>query len=281
MKKLVFEVGGRPRANDDLQTLQGQLYAALYATLQDAPPMVLSGCVVSRGGGLCDITPGYIWIDGSIEYYAGISSAASPCEVVKGPAVLSDFRAYQTGGSKACMSEQELITQAKGTAAPGTARLAFVAGPELTYGKYLESQGRSVGEVQWQASHTASHYDGTGRGWQDLPARGWALCNGENGTADLRGRFVVAFDDRNSDYAAIGNTGGEAQVALTLDQMPRHSHSYEDRYTEEERGTDAGSQIRRVKDRTEGKTTGAQGNGGAHENRPPFYTLIARQWVGL
>ncbi len=29
---------------------------------------------------------------------------------------------------------------------------------------------------------------------------GWVLCNGSNGTPDLRGRFIVCFDNNNSDY---------------------------------------------------------------------------------
>lgn len=44
-----------------------------------------------------------------------------------------------------------------------------------------------------------------------IPA-GFALCNGENGTPDLRGRFVVGAG--NSDYP-VGATGGTAVEELT------------------------------------------------------------------
>jgi len=39
---------------------------------------------------------------------------------------------------------------------------------------------------------------------------GWAICDGTNGTPDLRGRFVVGFNAGNPDYSTVGNTGGSA-----------------------------------------------------------------------
>lgn len=53
-----------------------------------------------------------------------------------------------------------------------------------------------------------------------IPA-GWQLCDGSNGTPDLRDRFVVG---AGSSYA-VGATGGNNSVTLTTTQMPTHSHS--------------------------------------------------------
>ncbi len=50
---------------------------------------------------------------------------------------------------------------------------------------------------------------------------GWALCNGENGTPDLRDRFIVGV---GGDYE-IGDTGGLDSVTLTTSQLPSHRHS--------------------------------------------------------
>lgn len=50
---------------------------------------------------------------------------------------------------------------------------------------------------------------------------GWALCNGSNGTPDLRDRFIVG---AGSSYA-VGDTGGANSVTLTSAQMPAHNHS--------------------------------------------------------
>ena len=52
---------------------------------------------------------------------------------------------------------------------------------------------------------------------------GWAICNGQNGTPDLRDRFIVG---AGSAYS-IGNTGGQNSVTLTVNQIPAHTHTYE------------------------------------------------------
>ena len=49
---------------------------------------------------------------------------------------------------------------------------------------------------------------------------GWALCDGDNGTPDLRDRFIVG---AGGDYS-VGDTGGETEVTLTTAQLPSHSH---------------------------------------------------------
>ncbi len=51
---------------------------------------------------------------------------------------------------------------------------------------------------------------------------GWLLCNGSNGTPDLRDRFIVG---AGSSYG-VGNIGGEATHALTTAEMPSHNHTF-------------------------------------------------------
>src|SRR5690554_1918614 len=52
---------------------------------------------------------------------------------------------------------------------------------------------------------------------------GWALCDGNNGTPDLRGRFILG-------YGASGDTlrgiGGNRSITLTVAQLPPHGHQY-------------------------------------------------------
>ena len=50
---------------------------------------------------------------------------------------------------------------------------------------------------------------------------GWALCDGQNGTPDLRDRFIVG---AGSNYG-VKTTGGQATVTLTEAQMPPHRHT--------------------------------------------------------
>ena len=49
---------------------------------------------------------------------------------------------------------------------------------------------------------------------------GWALCDGANGTPDLRDRFIVG---AGSAYA-VGATGGSNTVTLDETQIPGHTH---------------------------------------------------------
>lgn len=49
---------------------------------------------------------------------------------------------------------------------------------------------------------------------------GWQICDGTNGTPDLRDRFVVG---AGSSYL-VGGTGGAASIALVEAQLPSHTH---------------------------------------------------------
>lgn len=50
---------------------------------------------------------------------------------------------------------------------------------------------------------------------------GWVLCDGTNGTPDLRGRFIVG---AGGGYT-VGDTGGANSVTLSVAQVPPHSHN--------------------------------------------------------
>jgi microcystin-dependent protein len=128
---------------------------------------------------------------------------------------------------------------------------------------------------------------------------GWALCNGANGTPDLRDRFVVG---AGSAYAP-GATGGADTVALTTAQMPAHAHGVNINTNSagahthgirSDHSTDrpilprngsfgllndgavgapgqtnaAGSHAHNVSG-----NTASVGSSAAHENRPPYYAL--------
>lgn len=121
---------------------------------------------------------------------------------------------------------------------------------------------------------------------------GWALCNGSNGTPDLRNRFIVG---AGSTYD-VGDTGGSNTVRLTTRNMPSHSHagsshSHDIYLTRVIHGNDSGRYIGLIHGDTDptatnslagearGQTesasgaTGATGSDEPHENRPPYYAL--------
>lgn len=51
---------------------------------------------------------------------------------------------------------------------------------------------------------------------------GWAICDGSNGTPNLKGRFILGSVSKDK----IGKTGGEEEVSLSNDEMPPHDHYF-------------------------------------------------------
>lgn len=109
---------------------------------------------------------------------------------------------------------------------------------------------------------------------------GWYLCNGQNGTPDLRNRFIVGAGDEYS----VGSTGGQSTHILTIEEMPTHNHdfyAYNDSSTGRSRDyleTDRSIEPVRIETGRVSRTTSSDmissvGGGQAHENRPPYYAL--------
>ena len=103
----------------------------------------------------------------------------------------------------------------------------------------------------------------------------YALCDGENGTPDLRDRFIVG---AGSEYS-VGDTGGEATHLLLASESGVALHSHEFQYTMFD-GTGFSAQngsagtvptgTQAYNAYTENQEAPAQE---AHENRPPYYAL--------
>ena len=62
--------------------------------------------------------------------------------------------------------------------------------------------------------------------WSDSIASiptGWALCDGNNGTPDMRDKYVIG---GAGSYTAPNATGGANSITLTTGNIPSHRHSY-------------------------------------------------------
>ena len=126
-----------------------------------------------------------------------------------------------------------------------------------------------------------------------IPAS-WYLCNGANGTPDLRDRFIVG---AGTTYA-VAATGGAATVTLTVAQTPAHTHTFSGTTSTDGAHTHGGVPVQSSDtDRGVGNsslfsldnigstassgshthtisgTTSSIGSGTSHENLPPYYAL--------
>ena len=106
---------------------------------------------------------------------------------------------------------------------------------------------------------------------------GWKLCDGSNGTPDLRGRFVVGYNPNDGDYNSPGKTGGEKRHTLTVSEMPSHQHSYTFKGADLKLSWKNHNYFYDASGHYDGngntKWTDSTGGGQPHENRPPYYVL--------
>jgi microcystin-dependent protein len=105
-------------------------------------------------------------------------------------------------------------------------------------------------------------------GYQSNIPPKWQICDGTNGTPDLRNRFVVGAGDTYTN----GDTGGESEHTLTVGEMPPHNHSYI--YDDYGSSAQDGGNNPYVANESNGTNyVSTEGGGQPHENRPPYYAL--------
>ncbi|MDD3962546.1 MAG: hypothetical protein PHT77_11885 [Bacteroidales bacterium] len=104
----------------------------------------------------------------------------------------------------------------------------------------------------------------------DIPV-GWQLCDGSNGTPDLRNRFIVGVGDSYT----FGDIGGENSHILTVDELAPHTHTFP-RYSGYKNEQPA---VETMYSSSVGVSS-STGGGEAHENRPPYFALCFIMAVG-
>jgi len=125
---------------------------------------------------------------------------------------------------------------------------------------------------------------GTVVAWTGASApAGWALCDGQNQTPDLRGRFILGAGQGAGLTNRVANrTGGVEDVTLTLDQMPSHDHKLNidnndvvahNRSFKGDDGADRTIRMRAGDGSLKEVIVLAKGGNQPHNNMPPFYVL--------
>ena len=134
----------------------------------------------------------------------------------------------------------------------------------------------------------------------NIPMMDTHICDGTNGTPDLRGRFVIASDNQVNGTYKENATGGEYTHTLSWNEMPVHNHGASTNWTGEHThsfsidlyglmgesddthvavGKYKGSQHYNGSTNNTGGhnhsvTINNSGSGQAHNNMPPYYSLV-------
>lgn len=144
----------------------------------------------------------------------------------------------------------------------------------------VSSTNVPLGSITMYApSNPSTEFDASGLGLTGSAVQGWAICNGNSGTynsiayttPDLKGKFVVGWNPADADYDAVGETGGAKTVTLDITQIPPHVHP-----TNAIVSTGGAAYgFEHVNSGNAGiRDTNSAGGGLAHENRPPYYTVL-------
>lgn len=180
-------------------------------------------------------------------------------------------------------------------ALPDDTHIKFDPYTSQYYADVMRRKVTPVGQFIMQKT-TSDRFDSSGLGRWEM--KGFALTNNANGTRDLRGRFPVGYDGRatdpgngvwHPDYFVPGTPGGAKEVTLNVAQLPSHNHTGNGgtnidggefgliRKTEVGEGRTA-SGVDATNGEPDVMTSPVdipmQGGGQAHENRPPYMTVV-------
>ncbi|MEQ8711916.1 MAG: hypothetical protein RIC80_02810 [Cyclobacteriaceae bacterium] len=178
--------------------------------------------------------------------------------------------------------------------------------PQESRGLYVDEKVQVTDDMDVSGTVTANRFDGFGTVpiggiimWSGTTApSGWAICDGNNSTPNLSGRFIIS----SGGGFNVGNTGGESNTTLSTNNLPSHTHSVSLSGSTTTNGShrhgmpadggsthSSGANIRREDDESTtlytnyagshnhsvslSGTTGDAGSGTSFTNLPPYYVL--------
>lgn len=199
MNKLNFiQTGGFPLKAERLNELQNAFSIFNALGQLSGERTIVSGCEVNGSS----TTPGIVYYNGELFEFIGgltadkvrVSQEATSRQFYNGETKEVHYRRFMEFGSGPSSIDWNAFTRVN---------------PILELQKATVPKGLIS---MWSGSIT------------EIPS-GWALCNGSGGTPDLSGKFIVGYDSADSDYNAVGKTGGEKRHTLTEQEMPEHNHT--------------------------------------------------------
>lgn len=153
-----------------------------------------------------------------------------------------------------------------------------------TTGQVLSKSSNEDYAVEWidppqggSATNSVNASIGSIMAWSgtadDVP-EGWHICNGEDGTINLQDMFILGAGPNH----AVGTTGGSEEVVLSIEQMPKHTHSYT--RVSANKPVNNGNQTSASAWDFMSTDTSEVGSSQPHPNMPPYYALLYIQKIG-
>jgi microcystin-dependent protein len=179
---------------------------------------ILSGLVNSGTLPEYNITAGSVFFNGETFLVDAASGTLTGSNVVTGIVSTTYFAAANadsvvfTDGQARNVHQIRKISLQPGLAGSGVADFNNfrIVNPSANLGK---------GEMKMYVG-TISDFGADGLGIAPN-VRGWAICDGRNGTYDMSGRGPMGYDPANAKFNAVGTkTGGEETHTLTIPELP-------------------------------------------------------------
>jgi hypothetical protein len=305
--------GGVPFfANDfnfmqDMQMTLMNIMLEQYYSLLPQRSLILSGLTVGFLGStttISSISEGHVMLDGELYWFPKISGLSqTSLYIYPGTQTEEEYRTLEntlTGVIKV----QKIATFSNTVPSSGP-YIFFNPLPTVYLNDLMFRASKKIGEIiplgllngnspLLGTNGLSLFTTGTGNtaGTGLFSYSGFALCNGNNGTTNLKGRFLTGYDaqataipsnatNKELNYGAIGNTGGEFAHPLSISEMPDHTHR--DRWLSAFGGPNSlgyGGQNGSLGNAFDSyPVTGHPGKTASHENRPPYYTAAFIQRI--
>lgn len=254
------KLGGYPLTQADLNWMQVS-YRAAFAAMSNlvGSMVVVEGLEESLGS----VTAGWISINGElVPFQAGvIGSGEFIIEETSTTLVFEDGIGKVVRFERVARFSSGGPYQYADLKRPGTIKEMWQRG--------------DVKEIDCDAAYIAANFDVTGLGINER--KGWAICNGNNGTRNRNGRVPVQYDSTQTEFDLPGKTGGAKTVSLTAAQNGPHTHGID----WELNGTDGSPNGRVLNNPGDGESNGSgvsqtqsSGTGEAHNNLQPYITSL-------
>lgn len=197
------QTGGFPLDQNVLNDLQNGILEAEGALASVLGPLaIVSGCVVTGGSA----SNGVVAINGEIlPFVGGVINAK--VIVIENDTPLTYFNASTPATLKtryATFGDDGVQNNPWANFVRNTAAGMWQTG--------------DVKEIDVSESYLTANFDGTGLGTN--LRLGWAICNGNNGTKDRRGKVAVMRDTSQSEFATMTTTGGSKAHTLIASDIP-------------------------------------------------------------